>query len=107
MRGRRVFDEVAKRESIRLCQAAKKLQIPLEYNLAGAAYNDVMHTMQYPHKDFWKVAAEVGNTAIIGVDAHEPAALMTDTYRDAGIALLKSYGMNITDTLPLKDFTKL
>ena len=59
MRGRRVFDEVAKRESIRLCQAAKELHIPLEYNLAGAAYNDIMHTMQYPHIDFWKTAAEV------------------------------------------------
>ena len=107
MRGRRVFDEVAKRESIRLCQAAKELHIPLEYNLAGAAYNDIMHTMQYPHIDFWKTAAEVGNTAIIGVDAHEPAALETDTYREEGIALLSGLGMKITDTLPLKDFTKL
>lgn len=105
MRGRRVFDEVAKRESIRLCQAAKELHIPLEYNLAGAAYNDIMHTMQYPHIDFWKTAAEVGNTAIIGVDAHEPAALETDSYREEGIALLSGLGMKITDTLPLKDFT--
>lgn len=64
-----------------------------------------MHTMQYPHIDFWKTAAEVGNTAIIGVDAHEPAALETDSYREEGIALLSGLGMKITDTLPLKDFT--
>lgn len=107
MRGRRIFDEAAKRESIRLCEAAKKLNIPLEYNLAGAAYNAIMHTMQYPHEEFWKIAAEVGNTAIIGVDAHEPAAMETDRYRNEGLNYLQKLGMEIIDTLDFKDFSKL
>lgn len=107
MRGRRVFDDVAKRESIRLCEAAKKLNIPLEYNLAGAAYNDIMHTMQYPHEEFWKIAAEVGNTAIIGVDAHEPAAMETDRYRDEGLKRLQELGIHIIDKIEFKDFSKL
>ncbi|MEG0737405.1 histidinol-phosphatase [Amedibacillus sp. YH-ame6] len=103
MRGHRVFDDIAKRESRRLCEAAKRLNIPLEYNLAGAQYNDIMNTMQYPHTEFWKIAAEVGNTAIIGVDAHEPAALEHDKYRNQALALFEELHMNVTDTIKFFD----
>lgn len=104
MRGRKVFDEVAAAESERLCRAAKELGIPLEYNLAGAAYNAIMQTTQYPHPSFWKIAAEVGNQAIIGVDAHEPAAMETDTYRTEGIKLLQELKMEIVDTISFHKF---
>lgn len=104
MRGRKVFDDVTKRESRRLCEAAKQLHIPLEYNLAGAAYNDIMQTTQYPHPAFWQIAAEVGNEAIIGVDAHEPKALAIDRYRDAGLCFLTELGMPILDTITFKAF---
>lgn len=107
MRGRRIFDAVAERESLRLCEAAKMLHIPLEYNLAGAQYNEIMKTMQYPHIDFWRIAAGVGNQAIIGVDAHEPSALLNNTYRDEAIRLLRELKMEIVDTLPLVDFKSL
>ena len=106
MRGHRVFDEVAYQESMRLCEAAKAFQIPLEYNLAGAQYNEVMKTMQYPHIEFWKIAAKVGNTAIIGVDAHEPAALETDHFRNQALKLFEDLHMNVTDTIPFFDFSK-
>lgn len=106
MRGRRYFDDYARSESYRLCKAAKELNVPLEYNLAGAQYNDVMHTMQYPHDKFWKIAAEVGNTAIIGVDAHEPAAMELDTYRNQGLALFERLGMNVVDTIKFFDFSQ-
>ena len=104
MRGKRVFDHKAVEESYRLCIAAKELGIPLEYNLAGAEYNAIMKTEQYPHKDFWRIAAEIGNTAIIGVDAHEPSALKTDTYRVEGIKRLWDLGLNITDTIEFGKF---
>ena len=68
-----------------------------EYNLAGAAYNHSMHQEAYPHHAFWEVAAEVGNTAIIGVDAHDPRALMSDDLREEGLRFLHSLGMTITD----------
>lgn len=99
MRGHRLFDEVAREQSIRLCKAALEYDIPLEYNLAGAQYNDVMHTMQYPHIEFWKIAASIGNTAIIGVDAHEPRALESDIYRNQGLKLCKDLNMQVTDTI--------
>lgn len=100
MRGRRVFDQLAKTESRRLCEAAKRLSIPLEYNLNGVAYNDVMHTVQYPHPGFWEIAAEVGNDAIIGVDAHEPSAMSDDTYWNQAVAYLNELSINLLDHLP-------
>ena len=102
MHGRRKFDELAEKESVRLCEAAKHLQIPLEYNLNGALYNDVMNVTHYPHPKFWEIAAHVGNDVIIGVDAHEPKAMMNDRYRDEAIAYLTSLDMNIIDKLPEK-----
>ena len=102
MRGRRVFDQLAEIESRRLCEAAKRLHMPLEYNLNGAAYNDVMHTTQYPHPKFWEIAAEIGNDAIIGVDAHEPKAMSDATYWNQAIAYLNALHMNLIDQLPEK-----
>lgn len=105
MRGHRVFDDIARRESYRLCETAKALDIPLEYNLAGAQYNENMHTMQYPHTKFWKIAAEVGNKAIIGVDAHEPSALENDHFRNQALALFDESGMEVCDSIRFFDFS--
>lgn len=102
MRGRRVFDALAEEESWRLCEHAKRLGIPLEYNLNGAAYNDIMHTTQYPHPKFWEIAAQVGNDAIIGVDAHEPKAMSDDTYWNQAVDFLNGLQINILDHLPEK-----
>lgn len=104
MRGRKQFDELAKEESYRLCKAAKELGVLLEYNLAGVAYNEKVGKCMYPHPEFWKIAAEVGNTAIIGVDAHDPKALAHDKYRDEGIQFLQEIGIEIADTIPCIGF---
>lgn len=100
MHGRRNFDQLAIEESFRLCEAAKRLQMPLEYNLNGALYNDVMKVTHYPHPKFWEIAAQVGNDVIIGVDAHEPKMMIIDKYRDEAIAYLTSLHMNVIDSLP-------
>lgn len=97
MRGKIEFDDFAKEESYRLCKIAKELDIPLEYNLAGAQYNDELGKEQYPHREFWKIVAEVGNKAIIGVDAHDPSALRTDYYRNQAIERLKKLKIEIVD----------
>ncbi len=55
------------RESRRLCQAAKKNGLPLEYNLLGMATGRA-----YPATRFFEIAAEEGNAVILGADAHAP-----------------------------------
>ena len=60
-------EEVYIREMTRLCQGVKALDIPMEYNLLGFRQG-----RNYPDDRFWRIAAEVGNTVIFGIDAHDP-----------------------------------
>ena len=60
-------EEVVEREYRRLCEGAKALHIPLEINLLGLRTN-----RHYPDKRLFQIAAEVGNTVVIGADAHNP-----------------------------------
>lgn len=61
----------------RLCAGCKKLGIPLEINRLG--FYEKRH---YPREDFWRIAAETGNEAIIGYDAHQPGVLSDEeTYQ--------------------------
>lgn len=52
------------------CKEIKRLGYPIEFNMLGFFEN-----RNYPDKRFWKIAAEVGNDVIIGIDAHTPTAL--------------------------------
>lgn len=55
---------------LKLCEAAKRLEIPLELNMYGMA--DGRH---YPSDTFFKIAAQVGNVIVAGCDAHTPRRL--------------------------------
>ena len=55
---------------LKLCEAALKLNIPLELNMYGLV--DGRH---YPSETFFKIAAAVGNTIVAGCDAHSPGRL--------------------------------
>ncbi len=79
MRGRDRFDEASERASRTICEAAKQLHIPLEYNLEGLRLSGLEGKEQYPHHRFWEIAKDVGNTAIIGVDAHDNHSLDMET----------------------------
>lgn len=56
-------------EMRRLCDAACRKNIPLELNLLG--FRD---SRNYPCELFWKIAGEIGNSVILGSDAHSPRA---------------------------------
>ena len=98
-----VFDDVCRDLSRQLCRAAKELSLPLEYNLMGTFkrgrgyYTD---TVGYPAAEFWRIAAEEGCTAIIGVDAHRPAMLSDTNDFFAAQKFLKSLGMPLLEQLP-------
>lgn len=102
MRGRSNFDEHAIRESMRLCQYCKEHNVPLEFNLEGMHMNDVCGYMAYPHDEFWKVAAEVGNDAIIGVDAHDSKSLSKDKYWNEAVKYLEKLGIRRLETIDYK-----
>ena len=81
----------------RLCRAAKELDMPLELNLLG--YHDRRH---YPARRFWELAAEEGNCAVLGWDAHSPAAFGWTELEDRGCRLLAECGLTPAEQVPLR-----
>lgn len=70
------FDRHAQQMSESICAAAKRLNMPLEYNLAGVRLRgDVPTGFGYTSEAFWQIAAGYGCTAIIASDAHAPEVL--------------------------------
>lgn len=60
-------EEIYKKKMTYMCEELKKLNIPLEINFYGYYTN-----RHYPNETFWKIAKEVGNQVVIGLDAHFP-----------------------------------
>lgn len=79
----------------RLCEYLKSRDIPIEINQLGLA--DKRH---YTSPAFLKIAKEVGNTAIIGVDAHTPAMLADAAMHKTCRALAEEYGLALIAQLP-------
>ena len=85
------------REMRRLCIRAKELRIPLEFNLYGFADG-----RNYPNPLFWEIAAEVGNQAIMGCDAHKVESVCPGTVIAEAESQLEKLGITV---LPdLEDF---
>ena len=90
----------------RVCQKAKELDIPLEYNGLGLQTNIMYGKEQYPNSKFWKIASQYHNKAIIGMDAHEPSDLNKSIYLMA-YDNLSEYDVEIIDDIPKIDYRKL
>ncbi len=81
----------------RICEKAKEKNVPLEINLLGLGERRF-----YPRMQFWKIAAEVGNVAICGVDAHTPLDFNChETYREA-VEIAERMGIEVVDDVILK-----
>jgi len=81
----------------RLCEAAKRLAIPLEINFLG-----LREHRQYPCDRFWSIAAEVGCQAIFGCDAHSPDMLSDRRVLRDAYAYAEKFGLTVTDTPVLR-----
>lgn len=84
--------DVYRSEMERLCKHAKKADIPLEINLLG-----IREGRFYPKDEFWKIAGEVGNDAILGCDAHRPCDVGDESNIQAGVDIAKKYGLRIIE----------
>lgn len=96
------FDDAAEQACREICLAAKRLNMPLEYNLLGMQRNPASRArgcVGYTSDEFWRIAAETGNRAIIGVDAHEPAALDCVALYAEARGKLESWGIELIDEL--------
>lgn len=80
---------------LKLCEAAKRLNVPLEFNLLGLSEN-----RWYPTEDFFKVAASVGNEIVLGCDAHSPNRIADSRELKAANAFLARCGITPTELSP-------
>lgn len=85
------FDADCAAASRELCQCARELDMPLEYNLLGELSESA--GLGYPCLGFWEIAAREGVKCIIGVDAHEPAQLEDAPRYEAACARLGGLGL--------------
>ena len=96
------FDAECRAVSRDLCQAARDLDMPLEFNLLGLhrSESELAYGWQcYPNPDFWSVAAETGCKAIVGYDAHKPAFLARADLRREALTALEALGMTVVNGL--------
>ena len=97
-----VFDDAARQVCRELCRAAKRLNMPLEYNLLGhkrQAEARRRGCIGYTSPEFWEIVAQEGGRAIIGVDAHDPAHLDCRDLYDQIRARLTGMGIEVLDVL--------
>lgn len=90
-------DLVYKEEMRRLCQRARRCQVPLEINFLG-----LYEGRHYPDDRFWKIAGEEGCQVIFGVDAHNPEALNRPRLRRAAEELVRKYGLQLRETIEFR-----
>lgn len=81
-------DEIYKKHMTRLCQYLKEQNIPVEINILGLCEH-----RHYPDTRFLSIAGQVGNTAVIGVDAHSPEQLLNKASIEQAELLCKNYGL--------------
>ena len=81
-----------------LCKEAKKLDIPLEINMLG-----LRERRSYPDARFWKIAGKIGNTAILGCDAHDPSHIAVPENVDEALRWADRFGVEVIEpTEPIK-----
>ena len=84
-----------------IIKEAKRLDIPLEYNLQGNYYRSLgkFRGLGYPHETFWDMAGAEGCRAIVGIDAHFPDMITWTDKIDEARSLLASKGLTVIDAL--------
>jgi histidinol-phosphatase (PHP family) len=91
-------DEHIQAVTRQICEASKRLDVPLELNLGAMRFRGLFHDgygmrYLYPYEPFWKVVGEMGCKVIIGVDAHHPNELLGQEYKYAE-DLIEKYHLN-------------
>ena len=76
-----VFDATCQKTARRIIEKAVETNTPLEVNVHGIYRGKPMfptgeYEYNYPHKDFWRIAAEYPVRCLYGIDAHKPEQLL-------------------------------
>ena len=101
----RQFNEIWEEYSYKLCEAAKRNNVYLEINEAGIrkgeCYIGSEFRNPYPYDRFWRIAKKVGNKVVIGVDAHSPEDLKSNSHKKA-LEFAKKLHIKVEEEIKLK-----
>lgn len=89
-------DHIYRHYMRQICREAKQCGMPLEINLLGIARG-----RNYPDRRFWEIAGEEGCRVVLGIDAHEPKAMLDKKSEAAALALAQEYGLVPEETVQL------
>ena len=101
------WNEQAIKVSKAICKEAKKYNVALEIN-CGCFINEGKKEMfkeeryRYPYAEFWKIAKKVGNTIVVGVDAHAPQALLSEN-KQLAYEFAEKLNLKVTDKLDISN----
>lgn len=84
--------EAVEREYTRLCKGAKRMGVPLEINFLGLRTNRC-----YPNEALLKIAADVGNEIVFGLDSHEPESVNDPVTLQKAHELVDKLGLNLIE----------
>lgn len=95
------FNEKCAEISHRIVRKAVETNTPLELNIRGVTYGKRAFGSQmeydYPHKDFWRIAAQYPVQCIIGIDAHDPRDLLQLHYIEEGLREMEDLHLNFIE----------
>lgn len=84
--------QIYREQMRRLCREANSCQIPLEINLLG-----IRGGRNYPNPIFWEVAAEENCTVILGMDAHDPGAILDKTAEETAMRMVRRLDLQLIE----------
>ena len=91
-------EELYKKEMLRICEASKRLNLPLEINFLG-----IRDGRFYPHMSFWELVGNVGAPVTFGFDAHDAQAAFDRESLDKAMEIVKRFGLNYIGKPTLKE----
>ncbi len=91
-------DEIYLKHMRRLCTEAALLQIPLELNLNGLS-----NGRNYPDRRFFALAKSIGNTVLLGRDAHQPGAFADTDTLNRSLAFLQELNISPMEYLTFRN----
>ncbi len=89
-------DEIYEKHMIQLCTYLKEKDIPVEINLLG-----LWTHRNYTSRRFLSIAQKVGNSAILGIDAHAPEQLLNSEAEALGVSLCKEFGLPLCEKMEI------
>lgn len=91
-------DETYRRYMLPFCREIKRLGIPVECNFLGLSTG-----RHYPSDRFFRIAAEVGCDVILGIDAHDPAAILETETEARALSFLAEFGITPIENVTLRN----